>query len=524
MDIASPNSLWRDYDVSALPLNATPLSDGTKDGARVRNFYFDGFITVDGRTRAFLTIRENPDPKGTILYLADNNDKNSGDVEDFLFACGYNVATLDYTGKKDRPRYTLYPSSLAGCNKDGVTTYDAPDDALSCCWYVWACVARRAARLLAELYPLSKRFAVGKGLGGCTVYKLAAFDDGLSACATMLNILPEVNGDGNGMINYRAALDNVSYAPLLKTPLFMSVCSNAEDGSLDKMSELAVSSASLKCFRIIERAFSDSIHVVYDQIDRFFSAYIAGEPKFPAVRIKPSNSDNNLYFNITIGGENDDPHKDLRFYAAFCVTNPTNRNWTNIKTMGLGGEEYIAHVDVLQNDKPVYGFVNISDESGNIISSPLMTVKPSSLGIPAHQAVRRRLIYDGSMGADVWMSPGGGDVKTESGPLGIDGVTGTGNRLVTFKPGDYLYKADDDAALQIMVAGSFRSLQLCVNDGNERYTCQVTETGGDDDWTRYTLSPADFKSANGALSDWSDVMMFEFIADDTLLIGSVLWV
>ncbi|MCH5161907.1 MAG: hypothetical protein J1G38_00260 [Clostridiales bacterium] len=523
MEITSPNSLWKDYDVTALPLNPSELSEKTEDGIKVRELYFDGFINVDGRARAFVRIHENPNAKGVILYIPDISSPTDTVRQEF-YEHGYTVMTLDYAGKTDeRARFTLYPRSLNGCNYDKDKIREAPEDALTSCWFVWTCIARRAVLLAREMYPELKAFAIGRGLGGSIAYKLCAFNDGLTACTTLLNIIPDVTGQGNRIINYRAALDNSAYASILKTPIFIAVCSNAEDGSLDKMAELAHTTASLKCFRILERAFSDSIKVSFDQVDRFFTEYLNGTIKPSAITVKPTNSENKLYFNINIGGENDEEKREVELFAAFCITNPTFRNWTSIKTVRLGGTEYYARVDVFQNEQPVYAFVNITDGAGNVTTSPLLTVIPKSLSIPAQTAVPRRLIYDGSMGKDVWLSPRGGKARVETGPFGINGVVCDENTMVTFKPGDFLYHASRDALLQIIVNGKCTTMTVTVSDGKERYMSTV-KISNSEEWHKFTLSHNDFKSKIGPLADWSKIILFKLEADDTFIISSVLWV
>ncbi|MCX4314166.1 MAG: hypothetical protein OSJ83_09995, partial [Clostridia bacterium] len=95
MEITGTNSLWKDYDVDALPFNATMLSGRTENGVVIRELYFNGFATVDGMVRAFLRIYEAPDAKGIILYLPDEGV----DPEiRFFLENGYTVAALDYRG------------------------------------------------------------------------------------------------------------------------------------------------------------------------------------------------------------------------------------------------------------------------------------------------------------------------------------------------------------------------------------------------------------------------------------------
>jgi len=514
LEITGTNSLWKDYDVDALPFNATMLSGRTENGVVIRELYFNGFATVDGMVRAFLRIYEAPDAKGIILYLPDEGV--DPEIRCFL-ENGYTVAALDYRGVSDG-KYTIYPMSLTGCNAIGKKEFEADGDALSSCWFIWTCVARRAVRYLGEFgLPI---FAFGKGLGGCTVYKLCAFDDGLKAAATLLNIMPEMHGTSAQLINYRAALDNNAYAPITAIPLYMAVSSNAEDGSLDKMSELVRDTASVKTFRIIERAFNDGIIKAFPHVSRFFDGYLDGEPTYPRTEIKAVNSDNKLYFEIKTDAEQE--KTTVKLFAAFCIKDASYRNWTQIKLMRLAGGEYMAHVDVLQDDKPVYAFVNTENELGDVCSSTLLTVTPKNLGIPRQSAVNRRLIYDGSMGTDVWASPNNGTVTIKNGAFDIEGISSDSNHLVTFKPGDLLYRADGDVMLQILVCGSRQKLNVGIYDGKEKFYAQV-EIPGPNEYHKFTLSLSDFKG-QGLPDDFSSVIMLELFSDEEFIVSSVLWV
>ncbi len=525
MDISSPSSLWRDYDAAALPLNETELSKKTDGDLTVREYYYDGLTTGDGRVRAFVRIYEPKVSKGVILYMPDVfNEAVKDDVAESMISHGFAVAILDYTGKSEsQPRYTLYPQSLKACNCLNQTKFVAAREVNNSRWYIWTCMARRAVLLLKTLYPDSSVFALGKELGGSTVYKLSAFEDGPAACATLLNIIPDVTGEGKTAINYRAALENNSYAPISRKPMFIAVCSNTDDGMLDKMSELAQSTASLKCFRIVKRSGGDGIRLVFDQLDNYFTRIAQGESVNPPhVKLTAVNSENKLYFNIVIKDENEENEK-LDLCAAFCIENPTNRNWTNIKASGIGDGEYIARVDVLQSDKPVYAFTDLTDKDGNVYSSPITTIIPKNLGISAQPTVKRRLIYSGEMGTDVWTSTCGGEIMMKHGPYGIDGISSENNSLITYKAGDLLYRADHDSLLQILISGKSKKVELTVSDGDEKYTCDIN-LASPDDWTKLTLAPTDFKSANGSLSDWSRVVMIKFVGDDEFLISSALWV
>lgn len=525
MDITSPINLWKDYEVATLPLNSYPLSRKTENGTAVKEYYFDGYTTVDGRVRAYIKIYENAAPKGVILYMPCRESELSDKIVSALIGCGYTVAELDYLGKTDdRMRYTIYPKSLVGCNSIGIKQFDIASDEKYQRWYIWTCMARRATLLLKELYAGSNIFAVGAGLGGSTVYKLTAFDDGLTACATLLNILPAVSGEGNAIINYHASLDNYAYAPISKLPLFAAVSSNDEDGSIDEMSELMEVTESLAHFRIIERGFHSAIVTVIPALDDFLENAANGSINKLRPQITASNSDGNLYFNITIddeeGGER--TYKPA-LYVSFCDTTPPYRNWMNMPTISLGDNKYMAQINVCQNDRPIYAFANVTGENGAVLSSAVLTVKPKSLGVRAKSGIAHRKIYDGSMGTDCWTAQNGGTVRLVQGPYGIDGVTSDTRSLVTFKPGDPLFKVPTDTLLQIMLAGKPQTVAVRVNDGENEYTSLVDITNSED-WHKFSLAHNNFKSDFGTLCNWSRILTLEFSSDEDFTVGSVLWV
>lgn len=523
MDITSPINLWKNYDVLALPLNKSALSQKTENGFTVKEYYFDGYTTVDGRTRTYIKIYEREDAKGVVLYLADKTAKPNEELLSKLHEYGYTVAVLDYLGKSDRERYTLYPKSLAACNLDGVEEFSIPDDATSN-WYIWTCISRRAIKLLQELYGETHIFALGVGLGGCTVYKLAAFNDGLSACATLLNIIPNVVGEGNSLINYRASLDNSAYAPFCEVPMFMALSSNDSDGSLDDMAELAKSTASLKHFRIVERALTGGIKAAYDNLLEFFDDRANDVPCEPIPQISPSNSEKNLYFNITVNNPTETERDiQVKLYVSFCIEEAPYRNWMKIPIISLGKDNYMAKINVCQDNRPIYAFANVIYDGKTVRSSNLLGIIPKSIGVQARPGVSHRKIYDGSMGEDCWTTRDGCAVAPVKGLYDIEGVTSKSGALLTFKLGDPLFSVPPDTLLQLMLCGEPQTVTVSVSNDTNRYECTV-EIKNDTDWHKFSLSHMNFKGAAGMLADWSQISVLEFTSDKQFILGSAIWV
>ncbi|MCH5165407.1 MAG: hypothetical protein J1G01_03295 [Clostridiales bacterium] len=525
MDITSPVNLWKDYNASALPLNISFLSPKDENGATVKEMYFDGYTTVDGRVRAFIKLLENPNAKGMILYLPDTNGGGDDPIIRTLYDYGYSVAVLDYLGKSEKlSNYTLFPRSLSYCNSRGLTQFMLVHDTSSSSrWYVWTCMARRAIRLLKENYT-GNIFALGMGLGGSTVYKLAAFNDGLCACATLLNIIPKVDGEGNSIINYRASLENSAYASICKVPVFMAVASNDENGSYDKMSELASETASLSLFRTVERAFSSGIKKIYPDLDKFFDDCAKAENKYPQPKITASNSDGSLYLNITTKNyEMLTDEKKPQLFVSFCIDDPRYRNWMSLPLIGLGEGKFMAKINVCHDTKPIHAFVNMESSGGIVRSSPLFVIVPKTIGIAPRAGVGHRKIYDGSMGEDCWTSRDGGTIRLVQGPFDINGVTTDGKSLVTFKPGDPLFSVPPDTLLQLMLCGKQQTVTVTCRDKSNSYSSQVNLSDSEN-WQKFSLSHMNFKGANGPLAEWSQILTIEFYSEEEFIIGSVLWI
>ena len=525
MEITGTSSLWKDYDVTALPLNPYALSEKQADGKTLREYYFDGYVTLDGKVRAYLKIYERPDSDGIVLFMPDSDGNEEPVLQ--LYERGFSVAVLDYAGiNKDNSRYTIYPKSLEACNCRGAVEFVAPDDTLNSCWFAWACMARRAIKLLKDFYAEKNIFAWGIGLGGSTVYKLSAFEDGLKAVATSLNALPKVTGVGNPIINYRAALDNYSYAAATKISMLINIATNDDDGSFDDMSELASLTASLKCLKISERAFKSGIKTSYDQITAFFRDSVKGGAQYPKPQIKATNSENSLYFNIKINGikkDDGDENNKVELFTAYCIEDARYRNWASTPLISLGEGEYMARVGVIHDTKPIYAFVNITDGKGGVYSSAMNKVIPKSLNITPGQVLKQKLIYDGNTGKDVWTCPDGGSVFTKKGPYDIPGVSSELGTLITFKLGDLLYTANVDSLLQIIACGEPQTVSIELSDGKEIYKTKVIIPNSSD-WHKFTLSSTDFKGTVGQLSDFSKAVYLKFTPEKEFIVSSMLWV
>ena len=122
MELITAQALWKDYDLRALPLSETVLSIEHKERYTIEYIYFNGEATVDGCTRIYAQLyTPSSIPSGaSVVLMNDVDEPFDTTYVDLLVSCGYTVLVVDYAGKRDEGRHTLYPQSLSYANYFGI--------------------------------------------------------------------------------------------------------------------------------------------------------------------------------------------------------------------------------------------------------------------------------------------------------------------------------------------------------------------------------------------------------------------
>jgi hypothetical protein len=187
-------------------------------------------------------------------------------------------------------------------------------------------------------------------------------------------------------------------------------------------------------------------------------------------------------------------------------------------------------VPVFSESEPVYAFVTVKYKSGIFLSSAVNSVIPHALGVEPEKLAFKRLVYDSDMGLSDWLildkNTADLKLKMESGPFGLQGVTSSAHRLATFRLADPQYKGKPESSLQLTLYSPVRQtvdISVASSQNLARYGA-VKELFPDDNWTKLTVGVKDFKSADGVLGSWSDVLSFEIESGATVLVNSLLWV
>lgn len=534
MEILSSQSIWKQY-YKSLPYHISVAYTRTRGDIVERGIYFDGLTAGNAVSRVFAAIYTRELNKTDILKSRatdfDDEDRDNvvralghydrcvlffDDVEpssitpSTFLDSGYCVIKVDFLGTSNTPHCTRYPNTLSNCN------YCNDDsnikDIFSCNHYVWAYNALRSVNL--ALMAFNDVSVYGKGLGGSIAYK-TLYSNNIKNAVIVGNILPDVIGDDDTLLFYRAALDNSAYAKQTVAPTLMIMATNDSDNSIDRMSDLARDTASLKDLIILPRAtLQDELASTAQPLLKFLDTCQFYQT--PAVNVY--GEDHSMYLNITAEAS----ATNINVYVSTAITKPKFRNWTNVKITKSGQSEWLAKCSVFSLDYPIVYFVCVDYEDGHTSSTPVTSVNVKQLGITPKQKIRRRLLYSADDGLDNWYSPIHRPQIKEA-ALKIEGLTSPSNELITYKPGDFLYHAEHDNIMQLTIYGAPQTLNLEMTDSEGiEYSANITLKG--EDWQKLTLSHENLKSSVKPLESFNSIVKLKLKGTDCFYLNSILWV
>ena len=118
MELITAQTLWKDFDLRGLPLDETVLSTEIKEHYTVKYIYFNGEATTDGCARVFAQLYTPASiPTGaSIVLMNDVSQPFDTLYVDFLCESGFTVLVVDYAGKRENGKYTIYPESMNYAN------------------------------------------------------------------------------------------------------------------------------------------------------------------------------------------------------------------------------------------------------------------------------------------------------------------------------------------------------------------------------------------------------------------------
>ena len=250
-------------------------------------------------------------------------------------------------------------------------------------------------------------------MGGTIVWPFVAMDNRVKAACAIYgvgwNTYPDELGardpaDGDPEVKlWRTLMEPESYARLVRCPILFLDATNDQHGKMDwAFKTLAPVHVDVRW------AFTPRYrhHIAAEQgidLPLWMDAYLQGGKKFPRTPVATVQLGTDGVPRLTIKPDTTSPIVHVALYAALANRNPKNRYWRTVTGRSDAGE-WSAPLPVLDVNRPLFTFANVTYQSGVCLSSNLVTVIPAELGKAIATDTRSPDIDDGSEGLDGWVT------------------------------------------------------------------------------------------------------------------------
>lgn len=550
MEALTVPAFWKNFDPAAGEFNNSVIRRTEKGGYRISEMYFSSMPLKGTKCARIFAEYYEPlnNPDAPLLMIFDDFLHDLNFDLPHLMTGDFAALRIDYAGECDeKERFTIFPREYSDCNvlRYPESLVKVPVDLYSSCKYVWTAIAMRTLEFaVRELgYTEEKTAAVGVGEGAGIAFRLCA----LKKLGAGVGLYGEtvITGDStaNTLISYKSALEVSAYARFLETPFLEQITSNSSNNSLDYLSDMMLSVKQPETrLSIMERANRYLSPKQRKNVPQFLRHHLLGEgvpiPESPQIAVQPS--DNKLFFQVSYDASAEIESCEL--FVSQGMIRSAYRNWSGVPLTAMGST-LLGKVAVFDVSKPVYAFVNVKYRGYISLSSPVLRINPSALGIVADEFTPSRLVYDSDMGLDDWLvlndRAADETVKLEmlKGPYEIEGVSSKTYSLATFKLGDPRYIGFEGRTLQIRLYSEVHQQlefiikqKASVETGADfnTYSCFRT-VGPFDDWATLNFNAADFKSLQGTLDGWSEIALLEIAARGgdaglgKVLVNTIIW-
>jgi hypothetical protein len=438
----SPMQVWADYDPNKGDYKEEIISEETKDGIYIREFYISAYVLgQDVRVYCKYSVKEGVTKAPGLLNV---RGWMSWPIINVPYVKeGWACLSFDYCGKTgDRKHYTKYLDHFSYANHDrasGGVVHDKTLDGKSItdprqsADYVWIAIARRALSYLEQQKEVDKTRlgAIGYSYGGTLMWALGT-DPRIKAIVPHFGVgwieywrnnavwmykVPYVEPPKTpGEEIFLATMAPEAYVPYITAPTLYLNGSNDHHGCGERGLE------SFKHFAPgVPWSFAVQArgHHNTDKLDQdtkmWLEKYVLGKdifwPEHPKSEIK-LDAVGVPELRVTPKS----PERVRKVEMVYAQKEPVcmNRNWRDI-TPVKQGDTWIAKMPVLNVSDYVFGYANIIYDTTVVRSTDFNAVIPAKLG-NAKATDTAPALYTGDGGIGAWSNV----VETE----GIGGIKG----------------------------------------------------------------------------------------------------
>jgi len=531
-ELLKPPDIWKDYDPNKGDFKEEIVTRQVAGGIVHRESYISAYI-LDQEIRVYCIYRVKEGLSEAPGLLDVHGWMGMATVHQDFVANGWAVMGFDYCGKTgDRKNYTKYPARLRHGNmddKEGPVIHDSFPDHSSITSpkqtseYLWYAIERRVLSYLEQQKEVDKKRlgATGYSYGGTILWALGT-DPRVKAIVPHFGIgwIEYYRNKSVWMYNnpyiepaktpgeeiFLAGIAPEAYTPYITAATLFLNGSNDHHGGFERGLE------SFKMFKPgVPWTFAVQArgHHNTDKIEQdcrlWLEKFVAGKDIFLPARPKSAirlDSDGVPELIVTVAS----PAKVKSVEMYYAIKSPCsfNRSWRDVASI-KNGDTWTGKMPVMNVDDYVFGYANITYDTGFVVSTDFNAAIPAKLGSAKATDTKSDLISSTGE-ASAWTN-----VSEVEGPGGIKGFRSTSNERgsETEKLNDPKWHAPPNGQLSFKFYCT-EPQTLKLTTGNY-FEVELPITASDN-WQEMTILANRLINRFGKqpMKDWSEVNSIQF--------------
>ncbi len=550
-NILTPVQLWKKFKPTTSDFNTNIVSYKSLGYMSVCELYFTALREQDGDVRVYTQVYfpKNPASDAVVIMVPEFNKMVDINYISYYVQAGFNVVTFDIAGLNNTKHFTRYPKSLAFCNYaySGEHLNTCNFGAENTCLFNWCKITRQVISFVKNFSPSltpSKVLMTAQNSGANILWQVAGVDDRLDG------IIP-INNTGYDDFNSNLGTEDIplselaernvwslccaapSYAKFINCPVLFLGSSNNRNYSYSSLSDtlklIPEDITHYECVSVgcSNNLYKQALYTAFNWIDDISNnkkTVIPPKGRFVVL-------ENRLWVYADFDMDYDSI-VDVKIHVTYGKEVEGVRNWIG----------YTVHADLVGTASQKIKVYDLNEEislicsvfyrNGSMYTSPLLTIKPNSLGEDIKTNARNsRMIFDKDFGTNAFYPretaffADKANIHFETGALGLEGITTDRGDFVCYNI-DGKYITNNEVMLQFdYFTTKPRKIVVEIEDVNLKSYYAKLELPASNEWQSIKIPRTMFVSNKlYPIKTWNTVKSLIFSAAEKVLINNIIWI
>lgn len=539
MRLLTPSEIWDGFDAEAY---GEPTVLEQKEG--YERLLFPAMTAPDGEVDIDVEVfRPEVDQQKAVLIVGAIERYNFLPYVESVVQHGYTVILPDYSAAKSETA-TVYPESLAygAYHRTDLRLNRKPKDATETDYYLYACVLRRILSAFAKENEVA---VLGVRSGGEVALQVAGTDKRVVGLALVAAAgyreyvkVPKYDTEqkleiDDDLAAWLTGVSGTAYAKRLDCPVIVAIGSNGKKSDVDRVNNFLNLVKSGNCRLTVSSGLRDSIgkeafFTVLQWLEGVFNG--TTPPEMPSVELEVNKS-GELYGKVR--ADETLMINKVRVFYAFDNNDHTTRFWQD-EDAEFAGEEYLARIDVHDDNRTVYAYAEVDYVNGLVIDGVVTFMNLAGKKVKTSRLIQSPIVFQ-HPDDYCFVEVEGAPIQLKKGlaegviPIGLKGTYCTSGAMVTYSVGNKT-AFDETKLLQIDSYCDKKQYDLTVRlvraeEGENAIYIAKRKIEVGDTFNSLRLKASDFKREKelSPMPNWNNIKAL-VITEKNVIIGKIMFV